>query len=201
MQTGRRVEPMMISKIVVIAMGLVAVVPHEDRDRGATILLRDAAMSTPRATLTDGTQCDVHLHVPLVQLAAGECKGDCFTFNVQSASLASVAAQVLGVSGAGASAGPLRWLPFLEHLELEGLGGTSGPHLTDHWFRYGESADAEASDDCQGDATTCPLVARFRMEMGRIKACTLSQYRDNARSGPAGFVLKKFEDVAPDNAL
>ena len=187
---------MVIEKIVVIAMGLVAVVPQGDND-GATILLRDAFLSTPRAELANGTECPVHFHLPLIVQTAGYCERDCTSFNMPAAGAKSVAARALGLAGTtSAGKAALRWAPVLESVGFDNLSGTPMEHDEDYWFYYGKSSHAEVDGDCMGSATSCPIVSRLEIEKGGVMACTLSEYRDATRSGPAGFVTKKFEDVA-----
>jgi hypothetical protein len=193
---------MVISKIVVIAMGLVAIMPHSDEDKGASILLRDALLTTPHAELTDGTRCPVHPHMPLVQQTVGHCLGDCSFLTLPATGVEAVSARILGLSGATASPEKLRWLPFSQALSFDNLRGTAAAEDSDYWFRYGNSAgNAKVSGECRGDDLSCPIVARFDVGIGGVKACSLSQYRDPRRTGIAGFVVKRFEDVAPEDVL
>lgn len=190
---------MLIEKVVVIAMGLVAVVPHSDRDQGVTVLMRDAFLSTPRAERTDSSNpsCSVHFHMPRIEQIGGSCKGDCTGFNVPSAKLLSLTASAFDLASSSGTSDKLLWVPIMQSVAFEGLTGRSTPHETDYWFRYGDGA-AKVNDDCMDDAVTCPIVARFEMATGGVKACTLSEYRnDPRRSGPAGFVIEGFEAAVP----
>lgn len=190
---------MLIEKVVVIAMGLVAVVPHNDRDQGVTILMRDAFLSTPRAERTESRNptCSVHFHMPRIEQIGGSCKGDCLSFNVSSEMLPSLAASGVDLASNRGTSDKLLWVPIMQSIAFEDLTGRSTPHDTKYWFRYGNGA-AQVNDDCTDDAVSCPLVARFEMATGGVQACTLSEYRnDPKRSGPAGFVIKEFEAAVP----
>src|SRR5688572_628124 len=104
---------MLIEKIVVIAMGLVAVVPHNDRDQGVSILMRDALRSTPQAERKNGTDpsCPVHLHVPWIQQIDGYCEGDCSPFNAQEGHLNSLSALIPSPANADPARKGLIWMP------------------------------------------------------------------------------------------
>jgi hypothetical protein len=177
---------------------LVAVVPQGDNDGGMTVLLRDALLSKPMVKLSDGTQCPVGLHYPVVLQKAGYCVGDCSPLNVSATLAAPMAAKVANaaINPTLTTGTTLTWLPLQESIELENLPATTqGPHQSTNSFSFGGGA-ARVDPDCLGEASSCPIVARFTIDVGTVHACNLSQYTDeNGTKHNAGFVVLPFESI------
>ena len=185
---------MLIEKIVVIAMGLVAVVPHGDND-GATILLRDALRSLPEAELADGTKCPIGRHVPYVLQLAGNCEGDCAPFDPPApvANAVSALGLIPEVPARAAGGTSLLWIPVGESLQFDGIVPKSEPagHVFQHAFRHGGGA-ARVGLTCLDTAEKCPIVARLTVETGGIRACTLAQVKSDGKLSNAGFAIQPF---------